>query len=791
MPSTNSGAVGPRRRLLSNQTLRWLLWSVRWLLLGAALTALVYQIPAAHRVEVGRNDGSYVQGFADAMNRWGVLTDNTGVARPYRWSGPASAIIFPQIGLPARATLRWRAWRPRGSQPVQVRVLLNGRDELGSFAASGDWEEHSFELRSGLAKPRDVFFQLVVAPPLMLDGLPRGVQVDRATLATSAWPIIPYPSQLLGGALATLLAAVVFLQRPRFQLAAAAGMSLLFLLCYRLQLTPYPIRLFWPALIVVLGWALAAQTLERIRFHVPPRLSQRERGLRGESPAADWTTAKHVLIDRAAVALVAVWSLALWSASRAHVVLSVPGVEKDFRVFATRSNTLLCSAGPAPSEAGCVLRADGFYQLGYPFLLWLVRPFTGDNAFLAARLVGIAGAAAFLLATYLLGCALLGRGPALLALLLVVLNRWTAEYALYLGTDMPFAAAWAGALAMFLLAGRGRRRVLVAGALCGLAFLIRHPGILLLPLGGAWLLWQGRLDGGWRKLRAYRWQPLGWLLAGFLIVSAPQLVVNTLGTGNPFYSQQAKNIWLAVYGNTDWGHWGEAANDLALRDVIAHDPDRFLANWWGNLRAFWGTGSEDPSEFGRALALRLLSFPANLLALAGLLLWLVRGGPRRRFLLLGAALYVAALAVGFLLPRFVLPLIPIWALAAASAAAAIWSSAAAQAPGAIRTRRALLGAAAVVLLLIAGSPPAGLRGVLDNQDRDAAAAVALIERMLLQGERFVAYLPPDDTLAKYSAIAHLATAQDDPAARYVLRSDNQSGTVVGRAGRYTLLKLNR
>src|SRR3954447_20858915 len=129
---------------------RALLWVGAWLAAGAVLAGLVYQVSARHAVQIGANDAGYVQGWDEPVNAWGVVTDQTGVTTPYRWTTPDAALLFPQIGLPASLTLRWRAWRPPGVAPPHVSVLLNGRDELGSFQATGDWEEHTFAISGGL-----------------------------------------------------------------------------------------------------------------------------------------------------------------------------------------------------------------------------------------------------------------------------------------------------------------------------------------------------------------------------------------------------------------------------------------------------------------------------------------------------------------------------------------------------------------------------------------------------------------------------------------------------------------
>jgi hypothetical protein len=752
-------------------------WCLGWFAVGALLVALLYQIPARHVVTVGRDDEPYVQGFGEAVNRWNVVTDTTGASGPLRWSGPASALIFPQIGLPARATLRLRGWRPPNTPAPQIRVLLNGREELGTFVSSGDWEEHTFTIASGLAKPRDLFLQILVEPALEMDGEQRGVQIDRAVLATGGWPVVPYPAQMLGAGAATLLAALV-LRRPRRTVIAAGIMGLLFLISYRLQILPYPIRPLWQWFCIFWLGAFVVQSAEQRLHSEVWRLV----------PALPITWAR--VPDMLAVVALLLWTLGVWRASRSHVVLSLPGVEKDFRVFATRSMALGCPSGVDLTEAACVLRADGFYQLGYPLLLWLARFATYDNAFLAAQLVALASGVLLLAATYLLGRRLLGGFAGLLALLILILNRWISEYSLLLGTDMPFAAAWSLALLGIVVARRSAWRAFVAGLLCGAAFLLRHPGLLLLPLGAGFMAWPER--SAWRDPRAWRWTPAAMLVAGWLVASSPQLIVNVVQEGTPLYSQQAKNIWLAVYGNTDWGRWGEASNDLSLRNVVAQEPTRFFGNWWSNIRAFWGAGSEDTSEFGRAVGIRLLAFPANLLAFAGLALWLIRGRRRERFLVVSGMLYITSVAVGFLLPRFALPLVSLWALAAAAVVLRAWLWARGAADWSKIRLRGVLAGSLLVLLLMAGAPGAGIRNVLEYQDSDGVEAVAMVRQALGTTDRLEARLPADDFLHKYSAISHLVTAPQG--ARFVLWSpafsqDAPDLPPAGRAGRYVLYRL--
>ena len=809
--------------------------------LGALLLALVYQIPAVHDVDIGGYDAAYVQGFYDP---------EPGGAR---WTRDVSYLLFPQAGLPAQVTLRLRG-RPVGP-PAEVVVLLNtglipeagGVRELGRVRPGPEWEEHSFTIDSGLLKPNDVVIELRAntAPPTAEDPRPVGVLLDRATYRTSAMPIAPYPAQLLYGALAAGMLYLLVRRPTTVDVAAAAtpaategppyrgwwfgvGLAVVcvsFLVLYRLQPPyPYPLRRLLPA--IDLGLA-ALLTLRH---------------------GAAATRRLPVLLDGLALGGIGAWTGAILLAARNHVTLSIPGVENDFGVFARRSAQIAGHLAPGgaydPATDG-VLRADGFYNLGYPLLLWLVRPLTSDNPFLAARLIAALSGALLLGAAWWLARTVLGRAPALLALLILALSPLVVEYGLYLGSDMPFAALCTLALLLMLRTENREPRTshspssvvssplqqhgghqqaptgnttylafaTLAGLVAGAAFLVRHPGLLLLPIG--WVaLWPGiGADRSQLSIQhsALRARPLLLFTVAFLVAISPQLLVNIRDTGQPFYSQQAKNIWLCVYGSCDWGRWDEAPNNVTLSDVVLGDPGRFLASWWANIRGFFGTGAEDTTEFGRAIQLRLIGFPGNWLALGGLLAWIVaicrRGAATHYTLVLLAwiGLYVLAVCVGIALPRFFLPLAPVYALAAAWTITKIEPRTENRGGnrnvgrfsildlrssifGSHTSQNIQLVAAMLLLVCLWRGLATGTGYVLHNQPESETAAVRLVQATLRPGERVVVHAPPRVAIDTASAIAHVVVSESG---QYLLTSAGSppsGGTIVGTAGQYTLYR---
>jgi hypothetical protein len=725
------------------------------------LIALVYQVPVRHTVDIGHYDAAYVQGFEPALGA--NSADLHGSDSSARWGRGVSYLLFPQIGAPSELHLHARAAQANS----ELVVLLNGTQELGRATLSHDWQDLRFAINGGLLKPNDIVIEL------------RGdLLLDSASLATSAWPITPYPAQLAyAGIVAVLLSAFGFSASATWRrpTAIALAIALVFLLFHRLQLWyPYPIRWLLPYAVIISA-ALVFVRYAPLVFARWPRA---------------W--------DIAALASIALWAGWIWLQSRQHVVLSLPGVENDFGVFARRSVRLwgqFQADGNYPSAVDGVLRADGFYNLGYPLVLWLVRPLFAGNPFLAAQSISLVSAVLFVAAAWWIGRIWLGRAAAWLVVLFVASSGLLIQYALYIGTDMLFAACALFCLAVLSsvsIASSPRHSawlISLAGALAAGAFLIRHPGIVLLAIGALWLWWASRRAKPWRNVLIF--------VLAFVVFSSPQLLINMRDTGQPLFSQQAKNIWLCVYADCDWGRWDEVPNSIPLRDVLLQDPPRFVQVWLSNLRSFVGTGAEDTSEFGRAIQLRLLNFPANWLGIAGLLgslYWLLRGHFREQqgaiplLLLAWLVLYTLPVSVGLLLPRFFLVLTPVYALAAVWLFQHLFAQQEKSQFGRFKVFLPLLASVLVVAILLAGSSQ-GAAYVLKQQDPDEVAAIGLVQSTLGPDDRLEMQISARRTLGQYSAIAHLVVPENGS---YLLAQGAEApaaATWIGTAGPFTLYQL--
>lgn len=221
------------------------------------------------------------------------------------------------------------------------------------------------------------------------------------------------------------------------------------------------------------------------------------------------------------------------------------------------------------------LPRDPFRPLLYPVLV-AGAGLAGLDPFAAARLISNAAAAALVLLAFGFGRRAGGERAGLWAMGLTAVNPNLWILGQHVATDMLFAAL-AAAVLLAGLAYLQRPRVataLLAGALLGLAGFTRGTAVFLVPaLLLAWW-WAGRSRRG------------GHLLAGggaaFLLL-LPHLWLRWRVFGDPFYSENFKNLAWKLYGYPDWSYLDRVPFS-SLGEVIRADPGRVLS---GGLAELW------------------------------------------------------------------------------------------------------------------------------------------------------------------------------------------------------------
>ncbi len=586
------------------------------------LFGVMCMIPTRHHIDIGGYDSAYVQGFFDQQR----IPTEFAQAGTARWSGNEAAIIIPQLGIPTQFAITAVA-----STPKQLTLRINDNAAV-STPITTQWQTITGTIRDGYRKPFSLFVSVATttAPWQKGDLREVGILVDSVDVWTP-WFALPYPSQILWVGLLSLLLGIwtkSLLPRTYWYLTTILSPVLIAAITWRWQL-PYPYPLpsslayvcgIVAGLIIIRHWAT---------------LTQR------------WPWWSDALV---ALGIAGWWGM-LVLAQQTHVTLAVPGVEKDFRSFVTRSDSL-----------AHVWQADPFYNLGYPFILWGIQQLTGTSAFDAGRWWAVSVAGLALLSSWWLARTLVGRGWDALMVLCVAGSGLFVQYSLLIGSDMTFT--WLCTLTMALILYAPQRNQwwwCVTGLAAGAAFLVRHTGIVLALTCLIWMLYQ-------RRQHTLTWRQMGLFGAGWLIVAIPQLWVNVHDTGALLFNYQAKNSWLAVYGNLDWGRWGDVPDSISLTTVILNNPSQFITSWWQNITQVIGSGANN-AEYERALWQRLLSVPANWASIAGIVamipvVWQRQLGRNGMLLLLWTGLFVAISAIAFILPRFLLPLVIVAAYSA-------------------------------------------------------------------------------------------------------------------------------
>ncbi|WP_298483144.1 glycosyltransferase family 39 protein [uncultured Chloroflexus sp.] len=299
-----------------------------------------------------------------------------------------------------------------------------------------------------------------------------------------------------------------------------------------------------------------------------------------------------------------------------------------------------------------VFRAHPFYPFGFPLILWLGQ-LAGDQALLFGRIASAIATFMTIGATTLMVWRAIHRSYAWVASAVMLAAPVVVSHGVFASTDAPMVSfAALTLLALLWHEPLPWRQVILAGMALGLAYLFRVQTTMLLipslvwlyfqpmpqlPLRLAWLSRLGRLIG-----------PLA-LLGGFLLVSAPQWLLDIRDTGLPFSTRQYVNIWSFAFERTDSVPEGSTFEQMWF--ILNFDPYGLWRHWLGNIR-----------QFGEHTIHQLFIWPLGLVAFGGMI---VKGplSNRRYLLLLGWVMfYGLVVMLTTNKERFFLPMMPALAL---------------------------------------------------------------------------------------------------------------------------------
>jgi hypothetical protein len=641
----------------------------------------------------------------------------------YRWTKRVSWVRLPDLGWngPLRVTLRVRGWRPEGLPLPMVDVRVNGAP-AGRFQASADWQVQSFTLTTSPGHSADVEVSLETTPwtDATQDKRVLGVQWDWVRvepLPGGSFPAVPPWRQLLlwsgtiallytalrrwlkkhalwvGLGLAALLAVGMALVRPI--LTPYAGWSVyvagaLFLLAHLDLLGGYLRQLgrrardlpFWAALVG--AGVLVLISYVRWAVGAVPTLAPRPDAILVVifvSAAAiyaltTWERPQRQLFASLDRKLCRPWlSGALLALLVAGVTIYEFGFIQEMRFIghADYADNAVVARNLLAGKGFTVDYVTQFYNpdlaLSHPQETWpllqpvLIAPFfrlLGDSPF-AAKLPNLFLQVALALVVYALGTNLFDRRVGLLAVLLLLLNRFIFRLIIFPTSDLAFTLLAMLTLAQLFRAGEREQEgarpwgsYAWAGVWAGLMMLAKPNGAIFVVIALAWdLFWR------WRDHRWQGWWK-DWLALGIpaALLFAPWVVRNIVLFGAPIHSTEATDAWILKY--RDW----EEIYRVYYSDV----PNRSWLLRYGFDAVFQAVGTEFTKwrQYFTVDSNSLLTLAGSALALGGL--FTLRKKPARLFSLVGAVLLLFGTVIctyWHVEERYFVPFIPWLVLLAA------------------------------------------------------------------------------------------------------------------------------
>jgi hypothetical protein len=584
-----------------------------------------------------------------------VHGDERADGRSYRWTQARSWIEAPGLGGAERlqVSLAVQAGRPDG-RAVPLTVLIDGV-EAGT-AEVGAATTVAFEV----ARPepaRDTAVIELRAPTFRPPGDARdlGVILDSVTVE----PLV------------TSWSARAFVWRlaPLLLLAALAGAAL------------WPLRRWVPtALLVLVGGGLVVVLALIARVWMLSGWSWLAAGLAAAAlvvhhrPALDHVAVAALALDRARLAWAALGLVvAVYVAAMTALAAEIEWIgHADYADNAVVARNLIAGRGYTVDYVA-QFYLDYPRTIRHPADVWpLLQPTLIAGSFLlfgvstfAAKLPNIALMAGMIVATFWLGQRLFGHLAGLIAALLLALDVYFFQNALFPLNDIVFALlalltiALPEALADREQVGRRSLWLYVATGVCaGLLFIAKPSGALLALGTAAWWLWQRR-PGGSLPWPGWRYPLIGAAVA--VLVVLPLFGRNLAVFGQPFFTTERYDAWVLKWEPPDENIYRLMGDDLPHpRRLVGFGFDRVTEAVARQFQAFW-----EQVSGGVLLEPVLL-----VVAVGGLLI----GGGRVRRQYTGLAWAVVPYALFVLVywhyeQRYFMFLVP-WALALVGGAAA-------------------------------------------------------------------------------------------------------------------------
>lgn len=304
------------------------------------------------------------------------------------------------------------------------------------------------------------------------------------------------------------------------------------------------------------------------------------------------------------------------------------GTETDFyHLYAPDAARLAEGSGPLNTYQGP----------GYPLVLMIVAKIAGD-LFVAAKWLSVLSGGLVVALTARIFSRIFGLLPGLGAALLFAASPQFPRYAIQATTDVFFLALSLAILDLLTTrTGDVRLRVAAAGFLSGFAYLTRYNAVSLI---GAVLFAMLFVDL-FERPRAARLRLVAIYGIALAVTILPWLIWNSGAHGSPLANSNHLNVATAAYPELTGGRADQDATRAlaprfhSMREVIAHDPQRFATQYVANLAASFQYGAR-----------ALFNLPVAIVAFVGFMLApRLRRSPALELVLLAAGAHLLLMAL--------------------------------------------------------------------------------------------------------------------------------------------------
>ena len=275
--------------------------------------------------------------------------------------------------------------------------------------------------------------------------------------------------------------------------------------------------------------------------------------------------------------------------------------------------------------------ASLFWPPGYPIILGVLSPFI--SGFVAGKGISIICAIVFIWLVYEFSMHITqDTNIAIASQVFTITISLFFLSSIMAQSHMLSATLFFASIVAFLKAEEKQDRnwFFLTGLLIGLAGLIRYENYILILAMGIYLLFKAKDN----------WKKLIYLLIGFILISSPWWIYNTIENGSPIYNAQYLNVGNGIYEtkgmNTDEWWWNDCAEYDSLNTLILNNPLDFLHN----------------------MAINLISIVSIILSISFVLLFglceVAKNRSKYLFLILCFILFCLFVSIAFIVPRLFL-----------------------------------------------------------------------------------------------------------------------------------------